>query len=163
MRDARRLARHSAATQVGASRFEFGVVVVVAGLLMALALGSIAPWQQQLREWRLAQALALVRAADALHHARCVQSGTRPCIVTLADGQVVADVHGHPAASVDGVVRAADLASLGVQWHQQARNGLPMLTIYLPTPSGAGCRFTYVQASTWGAQPGIDQHSASCP
>lgn len=149
--------------QRGASRFEFGVVVVVAGVLMTLALQSIGPWQQRLRELRLAQALAAVQAADALHHARCVQSGTRPCRITLADGQVVADAQGHPAATADGMARAADLAALGVQWRESRVNGLPLLTVFVPTPAGAGCEFTYVQASTWGAQPGIDRHSASCP
>lgn len=149
--------------QQGASRLEFGVVVVVAGVLMTLALQSVGPWQQRLRELRLAQALAAVQAADALYHARCVQSATRPCRITLADGQVVADAQGHPAATADGMARAADLASLGVQWREWRQHELPMLTVFVPTPVGAGCEFTYVQASTWGAQPGIDRHSASCP
>ncbi len=152
-----------ARAQRGASRFEFGVVVVVAGVLLTLALSSLGPWQQRLRQWRLEQALSTVRAAVILHHARCVQSGTRPCIVTLPDGQRVADIHGYPAASEDGLVRAASLGSLEVKWRVWEQHGLPMLTVYVPSPAGEGCQFTYVQAPTWGAEPGIDHQRAPCP
>ena len=149
--------------QAGASRFEFAVVTVVAGVLMTLALREVGPWQQSIRELRLAQAQAAVQAAVNLHHLRCVQSSTRPCRITLQNGQEVADIHGYPAASANGIVQAVDPQGLGMQWRQDQRNGLPVVTFFIPAPSGAACEFTYVQASTEGAQPGIDHQRVSCP
>lgn len=138
------------------------MVVIVVGLVWTVAADGLQPWLQRLRQLRLEQALAAVRAADTLHHARCLQQGARGCRVVLTDGRPVADAFAHPAASEDGIVRAANLGELGVQWRASLRHALPVLTIQVPTPSGAGCDFTYVQASVWGAQPGIDEYRASC-
>ncbi|MFO1328151.1 MAG: hypothetical protein U1F56_12400 [Rubrivivax sp.] len=137
-------------------------MVIVLGLLGVVAMDHLDPWPQRLREAQLSSALAAVRTASQLHHLRCLQSGARPCRVTLADGTEVADAHGYPAASGEGIARAANLAPMGLQWRRADRHELPVLTIHVPTPSGAGCSFTYVQASVWGAQPGIDDHRASC-
>lgn len=135
---------------------------MVAGTLLALAAWHLEPWLARWRQLRLNQAMAAVRAASTLYHGRCSALADRRCEQLLFDGQPIEGAHGHPAASNAGIARLAGLQGINVQWREGSRMGLPTLTVYVDTPSGVACEFTYVQAPVQGAAPGIDNTRASC-
>ncbi|MED5620375.1 hypothetical protein [Ideonella sp. BN130291] len=144
--------------------------LIVVAVLMSLLLPRLAELRQASRPGRLQAAAAAARVAASLFHARCeaVQAASPPgdCTQLALDGAVIAGVHGWPAASSDGIARAATLAAASGPARLDAftlrtgeRNGTPALYIGLGNQS---CEFVYVQAKRLGDVPEVDIVDASC-
>ncbi|WP_088285570.1 hypothetical protein [Ideonella sp. A 288] len=134
----------------------------IVGVLLSVLLPRLAEWQASTRQVRLQAAMAAVQAAIPQFQARCSREAGRPCDLLRIDGQPIAGAHGHAAASAEGIARLAAL-SPDLALRPGTRNGVPSLTVAVPSPAATPCEFTYVQAPQAGAAPRIDRDSASCP
>jgi hypothetical protein len=118
------------------------------------------------RPARLQAAVAAVRAAAAVFHARCQAQQQRDaaddCSRVLVDGASVAGVHGWPAASTAGIGSAVPMPATGpdaFRLRPMERRGLPALSFAL---GERGCEFLYVQAKGPDVFPEVDIVDASC-
>ena len=146
----------------GGSRLEFSVVVIVAGIVLAMALAQLAPWLAWWRETRLLQALSAVRTADLQFQLACGATPGRQCDALLLDGLAIAGIHGHPSASVSGIAALARLSELGLILLPGTLQGVPALTVVVPSATPASCTFTYVQPPMQGAVAAIESVQKSC-
>jgi hypothetical protein len=152
----------------GASRLEFAMAVVVIGVLIGLLVPRLMEMHGAARPARLQATAAAVRAAAAVFHGRCEAlraHGEADCTAVEIDGRQVAGADAWPAASAEGIVRAAALpvtAEAGTEafvLRPAQVDGLPALRIALPAPH---CEFVYVQADGPGGVPRVDIVDASC-
>lgn len=143
--------------QTGFTLIELVVVVSVIAILSAIALPRYINLQTQARVAKAQAILGSVKSAAALARAACMvdRAGlTLPATCTAAagttnmDGAAVAMVNEYPAASVNGIVRAAQLDEVADQIviTPGAAPGNP-LTIDIVGGTAPNCRITYFPAA----------------
>lgn len=164
------LSQHRLARSRGASRLEFAAALIVIGLLAWVLLGRLAELSQAARRQYLVATVSSVRAVATIFHARCqvVRAGAPAACDHLQMGDEPVDgVQGWPAASVEGIARAAALSGRHASMpagrfvlHSGTVGGLPALFIALGDPR---CEFFYAQATSPGDSPEVDIVDASCP
>jgi hypothetical protein len=137
----------------GVSRLEIVLSLIVICVLMSLMLHRLAALGAPTRAVRLQTTAAAVQAAAALFHVRCQASGGDCAELTL-DGRTVRGVNAWPAASREGIARAAAIAS-DFTLLPQGR----ALRIALP---GGHCEFLYAEATSPGDSPVVDIVDATC-
>jgi len=146
------------------SRLEIMLVVSVLAVLLSLLLVRLSELNGKVRALRLQTAAATVRAAASLFHARCVALRQRQahCDSVALDEVPVAGVNDYPAATPEGIGRAAPLppsASDPFRLRPRTAHGLPALSFSLRED---GCEFLYVQAASPDAFPEVDIVDATC-
>jgi hypothetical protein len=145
----------------GLSRVEFCACLVVIGVLTSTLLPRISEWQQQARAIQLANAIVALNRAVVIFQAECSRSAG-PCDQLVINGRTIAGANGQAAATPDGIARLAELPA-DTQFHEHWVDGVPALTMSLPSRGIPPCEFTYVQAPRSGSAPVIHRPPASCP
>jgi hypothetical protein len=140
---------------------EFSACVVVIGVLTSTLLPRISEWQQQARAIQLANAIVALNRAVVIFQAECSRSAG-PCDQLVINGRTIAGANGQAAATPDGIARLAELPA-DTQFHEHWVDGVPALTMSLPSRGIPPCEFTYVQAPRSGSAPVIHRPLASCP
>ena len=140
-------------TQKGFTLIELVVVIVILGILAAIALPRFIALDTEARMGKMNGALGAVKAAAALAHANAMVKGDALVGLgtTIMEGASIAMFNGYPDTPSDGTGITA--AAGGLTDYYVTYAGGTSMTV-APDASHTGCAFTYTVAAS-GAQPAI--------
>ena len=129
---------------------EWFLVIVILGILFALALPKLADLGGDARRATLNGALGAVKSAAAISHSAWLANGTSPASLTLEGTAVAFSTEGYPTATTGGIGGAAQITTdytIGT-----AAAGVVRIDVTSAT-TPATCSFTYNQATAATSTP----------
>lgn len=140
--------------QQGFTLIELVMVIVILGILAAVALPKFADLGGDAKRAKLQGALGSVKSATAIIHSKALVDGTSALASSsvTVEGGTVAIVYGYPAGTTAAIQTAAGLSS--TDYDISAATGTVTIK-----PTASTCAFTYAQATAADTPPAISDIS----
>jgi MSHA pilin protein MshA len=137
--------------QQGFTMIELIMVIVILGVLAAVALPKFYDMQADARMAKMNAALGAIKSASAIAHSAYLMAGNSPATVTM-EGASVPLVNGYPDVNATASSSGIAIAAGGLGDYTLAATATTLTVT--PDSSHASCAITYSEASS-GATPSI--------
>ena len=147
--------------QNGFTKTELVAIVVILGILAAVALPRFYDLQADARKAKADGTFSTVRSAAAVAHSAYLVTGDASAASVLVEGQPIALANGYPSAA--GIVTAVNLnateedASITI-----TTEGATTTFAIKGASTPANCQVSYTEATAAGAAPAITVSKSGC-